>query len=101
RPRYAPTSLPAAEAPRLFDPGAHHGRLRLLESRHLHVAAPIGGSKRWRRVEVRAAEEDDVHGDVVGDQLDHPSELWQPVVRLLPLEGVPKAGDRLADRFVQ
>ncbi|MGH3142437.1 MAG: hypothetical protein ACRDO9_04820, partial [Gaiellales bacterium] len=30
----------------------------------------------------------------------HP-EFWQPVVRLLPLDGVLKPGDRLADQFVQ
>lgn len=49
----------------------------------------------------RATEEDDIPGDVVGDHLDDPPELWQPVVRIPPLDGVLKPGDRLADQLVQ
>src|SRR6266511_2982048 len=94
-------SFPPRHAPRLLDPLVHLRSLRLLQGLHLDVAGSFGGSKRRRRVESRAAEEDDVHGDVVGDHLDDPPEFWQPVVRLLPLDGVLKPGDRLADQFVQ
>src|SRR4029453_8179867 len=94
-------SFPTWHAPRLLDPLVHLRSLRLLQGLHLDVAAPVGGSKRRRRVEVCAAEEDDIRGDVVGDHLDDPPEFWQPVVRLLPLDGILKPGDRLADQFVQ
>src|SRR5918996_4049404 len=94
-------SFPTRHVPRLLDPLVHLPSLRLLRGLHLDVAGPFGGSKRRRRVEFRAAEEDHIHGDVVGDHLDDPPEFWQPVVRLLPLDGVLKPGDCLADQFVQ
>jgi hypothetical protein len=75
---------------RLLDPLVHLRSLRLLQGVQLDVAGPFRGSKRRRRVEFRTAEEDDIHGDVVGDHLDDPPEFWQPVVRLLPLDGVLK-----------
>ena len=42
-------SFPTRHAPRLLDPSAHLGSLRLFDGLHLDVAAPIGGSKRRRR----------------------------------------------------
>jgi hypothetical protein len=57
------------------DPPTHLRALRLLRALQLDVAAPIGVAE-WRRwIEVRTAEEDDVHGDVIGDQLDDPTKL--------------------------
>ena len=50
-------SLPTRHAPGLFDPRVHLRSLRLRHGRELDVAAPIRGSKRRRRVKVRAAEE--------------------------------------------
>src|SRR5918994_7214266 len=75
-------SFPTRHAPRLLDPLVHLRPLRLLQDLQLDVAGPFGGSKRRRRVELRTAEEDDIHGDVVGDHLDDPPEFWQPVVSL-------------------
>jgi len=49
--------------------------LCLLECGHLDVAAPVGVSERRWGVEVGAAEKDDVHGNVVGGELDDPAEL--------------------------
>src|SRR6185436_4546876 len=97
----ARSSSPTRYAPRLLDPSVHLWSLRLLQGLHLDVAGPFGRSKRRRRIEFRAAEEHDVHGDVVGHHLDDPPELWQTVVRILPFDGVSKPGDRLADRVVQ
>src|SRR5918994_1006354 len=94
-------SFPTRHAPRLLDPLVHLRSLRLFQGLHLDVAGPVGVSERRRRVEFRSAEEDDIHGDVVGDHLDDPPEFWQPVVRPLPLDGVLKPGDCLADQFVQ
>jgi hypothetical protein len=48
-----------------------------------------------------AVEDDDVHGDVVGDHLDDPTEFWPPVARLRSLDGVLKPGDCLLDEFVE
>jgi hypothetical protein len=72
-----------------------------LQGRQLDVTTPIRCSKRRRRVEVRPAQEDDVHGDGVGRHLDDPPEFWHTVERVLPLHGVSEPRDRLADRFVQ
>src|SRR5687768_15919278 len=53
--------LPTRLARRLLDPLVHLGGLCFLHSLDLDVAAPSGGSERRRRVEVRAAQENDVH----------------------------------------
>jgi hypothetical protein len=55
--------------------------------RHRPVVALDLPVLRRRRVEVRAAEKDQVHRDVVGDHLDDPSGFWQPVVRFPSLDG--------------
>jgi hypothetical protein len=44
---------------------------------HLDAAARIGGSKRPRRIKIRAADED-VHGVVVGDRLDDQPKCANP-----------------------
>src|SRR5262249_35839611 len=93
-------SLPTLHAPRLLYPLEHLRSLRLRQGLHLDVAAPVGGSERRRRVEFRAAEENHIHGHVVGNHFDDPTDLRQPVVRLLPLNGVLKPGNRLANQFV-
>src|SRR6266700_3407817 len=65
-------SVPTRRAARLLDPLVQLWSLCLLQSGHLDVSGPVGGSK-WRwGVEVCTAEEDDVHGNVVGGQLDDP-----------------------------
>ena len=74
---------PTRHALRLLDPAAHLRSQRLLDSLHLHVPAPVGSSERRGIVEVRTTQEHDVHGDVVGNHLDDPAELRQPVVRSL------------------
>src|SRR5262245_24038226 len=94
-------SFPARNTPCLLDPTPHLRSFRLLQGLHLHVTCSIGGPE-WRwRVESRAAEEDEVNGDVVGDHLDDPSVFGQPVIRLLPLDRVSEPSDRRADRGVQ
>src|SRR5262245_8034332 len=60
-------SFPTLDAPRLLNPFEHLWSLRLLQGLHLDVAASVGGSERRRLLEFRAAEEDDIHGHVVGD----------------------------------
>jgi hypothetical protein len=52
-------------------------------------------------VEICAAEEDDIHGNVVGGQLDDPAKFWEPVVGPFPLDGVLKVRDCRSDRVVQ
>ena len=47
----------------MLDPLVHLRCLCFLHGLDLDVAAPSGGSERRRRVEVRAAEEDDVPGE--------------------------------------
>src|SRR6516162_8263162 len=93
-------SFPTLHASRLLNPFEHLWSLRLLQGLHLDVAASVGGSERRRRVEFRAAEENHIHGHIVGDHLDDPPELRQPVVRLLPLDSVLKPGNLLANQFV-
>ncbi len=95
-----PRALVAPACASLLNPLVHLRSLRRVQGLHPGVAGPFGGSKR-RRIEFRAAEEDDIHRDVVGDHLDDPLELWHSVARLLPLHGALKPGDRLADQFVQ
>src|SRR5438445_13385560 len=94
-------SFPTRDAPRLLHPLVHLRSLRLLQVLHLDVAGASGGSERRRRVEFRAAQEEDIQGDVVGDHLNDPPEFRQSVVRPLRLDGVVKPGDCLADQFVQ
>src|SRR6516162_2304871 len=93
-------SFPTLHAPCLLNPFEHLWSLRLLQGLHFDVAASVGGSERRRRVKFRAAEENHIHGHIVGDHLDDPPELRQPVVRLLPLDGVLKPGNLLANQFV-
>jgi hypothetical protein len=73
--RAAP-SLPTGRAAGLVYPLTQLRSLPLLQGGDLDVEGPVGGSE-WRRgVEVRAAEEDDIHGNVVGGYLDDPLESW-------------------------
>jgi hypothetical protein len=62
----------SARARGLLDPFAHHGPLRLRQGLQLYVAAPPNGSQWGRRIEVRAAEEHHVRGDIAGHHLDDP-----------------------------
>jgi hypothetical protein len=69
-------SLPTWRAAGLLYPLVQLWSLSLLLGGDLDVAGPVGGSE-WRRgVEVRAAEEDDIYGNVVGGYLDDPPESW-------------------------
>src|SRR5580704_189008 len=98
--RRAP-SLPAWRAAGLLYPVVQLWPVPLLQGGHLDVAGPAGSSEgRWG-FEVRAAEEDDIHRDVVGGYLDDPPESWHPVERPLPLDGVVKARDGRPDCLVQ
>src|SRR5581483_7363505 len=73
-------SRPTRGSTRLIEPRFQLRSLRLLQAGHLHVAGPVGGSE-WRwRIEVRAAQEDDIDRHVVGSQLDDPTDVWEPVV---------------------
>jgi len=49
----------------------------------------------------KTAEEDDIDADVVGGDLDDPPEFWRPVIWSLPLDGVLKSRQRLANQPVQ
>src|SRR5215218_3609888 len=70
------SSGPTRRAARLLDPLVQLRSLCLLESGHLDVPGPIGGSE-WRwRVEICTTEEDDVHRNVIGGQLDDPAKFW-------------------------
>src|SRR5262249_12626821 len=69
-------SGPTRSAARFLDPRVQLWSLCLLQSRHFDVPGPVGGSEwRWGG-EVCAAEEDDVHRDVVGGQVDDPAKFW-------------------------
>ena len=67
--------------------------LPLLRGGDLDVASPVGDSE-WRLgVEVRAAEEYDIHGIVVGGYLDDPPEPLFPLALGWPIDSYagPKA----------
>ena len=52
----------------------HLRPLRLVQRCQLDVACPFGGSKWRQRVELRTAEEDDIHGDIIATiSMIHPS----------------------------
>src|ERR1700694_3498975 len=69
-------SGPTRRAARLLDPLVQLWSLCLLQSGHLDVPGPVGGSE-WRwGVEVCTAEEDDIHRNVVGGQLYDPAKFW-------------------------
>src|SRR5581483_5814596 len=68
-------SCPTRRAARFLDPCVQLRSLSLLQRGHLDVPGPAGGSERRWGVEVCTAEEDDVHRNVVGGQLDDPAEF--------------------------
>jgi hypothetical protein len=71
-----------------------------MQSFHLPVAVPSGASKWRRRVEVRAAEEDNVYGNVVRDELDNPPEFRHHALDpILDLGVVIRWHRRLAGRI--
>ena len=71
--RVAP-SLPTWRASGSLYPLVQFWSLRLVQGGDLHVAGSIGGSEWRRRVEVRAAQEDHIHRNVVGAiSMIHPS----------------------------
>ena len=68
-------SRPARRASRLLDPLLELRSLRLLQAGDLDVPGPVGRTERGRGLEVGAAEEDDIHGNVVGGYFDDPPEF--------------------------
>lgn len=54
--------------------------LHLLHGGHLDVPGPVGRPEWRRRLEVRAAKEENIHRDVVGGHLDDPPNTASPTV---------------------
>jgi hypothetical protein len=60
----------------LLDPLLQLRSLSFLQAGHLDVPGPVGRSEGRRGLEVGAAEEKNIHGNVVCGYFNDPSEFW-------------------------